>query len=307
MRLTMEEKKPFGTFFKGKLKRIALPYVGYGLIYILLEILRAGFLGGSSFNDVWLTIYNLLCFNGVSVLWFLPAMFFAVMLFYFLRKLPHCITAILVMVITVLMFVAAYYLNIYNAVYGIFPTMYYLNSVLSMLIRSFMSVFYLAIGYYAYFLQQLFLEKNKNPNKYISAAEVIAAIFLLILVWHLAQKNGVVDLHILVFGNNWLYLLNSVLGSLAVIMISRNLELFVDTFIGRVLCFWGKNSLTIMATHMDWYIMYVCLVVTLHFAKVCNNYSSGFVAGMALILVLIAEAALIYVMSLFKRIVKRDS
>ncbi|MBO5551315.1 MAG: hypothetical protein J5966_05090, partial [Lachnospiraceae bacterium] len=65
-----------------------------------------------------------------------------------------------------------------------------------------------------------------------------------------------VDLHFVLLGYKPLYYLNATMGSLALVMLSVFAEAVINSGITGMLKFFGRHSLFIMITHMNFMILY---------------------------------------------------
>ena len=81
-------------------------------------------------------------------------------------------------------------------------------------------------------------------NKVLWIVLVVSMILSLLLY----RENILVSMAFSRMGNPIIYYINAISGSLLVLLISKKISKFR---IGRMLCFWGKNSLITMALHMD--------------------------------------------------------
>lgn len=131
------------------------------------------------------------------------------------------------------------------------------------LIRSMIALIFITIGYFLC---------NIIQNLDLKWYQIIMITALTII---LARMNGYVDLWGIQFNNILLYFINSILGSLNIIFISKKLT-------SRLLSFWGRNTLIIMATHQ--------LILTM-FSKIDIVNELNFI--IKLILVLIIEYPII--------------
>ena len=105
-----------------------------------------------------------------------------------------------------------------------------------------------------YILYRHFL-KNFTDKK---AMPLITGILLMISNVILSQFNSNIDIHNLDYGNVFLFIINAFSGSFGLILICRSLPI---NKIMKPILFWGRNSLTIMATHLNFYILYLGGVV----------------------------------------------
>ena len=99
------------------------------------------------------------------------------------------------------------------------------------MIRSSVALFFINFGYYTYnIINKINIELYK-----------IIIILLFSIVFSLI--NGKIDLWSLQFNNLFLYVFNSIVGSFAIILITKKINR------SKVLDFLGQNTLIIMATH----------------------------------------------------------
>lgn len=111
-----------------------------------------------------------------------------------------------------------------------------------------------------------------------------ALVILTIVSVILSKINGFVDLNNLVFNNKILYLVNSLLGTYLVLEISKLINV-------EELLYWGKNTLIVMATHLN--IIYL-------FSKFSEIYYFGYITGMIMFVGLLAvEKIIIYVVNTY--------
>ena len=82
-----EEEKSFATIIKRKWKGIMIPYITFSVIYMLVDF---WYLWKHpqviDFNFIKMAFIEFVSLYGISVLWFLPALFFGEVLFLFVRK-----------------------------------------------------------------------------------------------------------------------------------------------------------------------------------------------------------------------------
>lgn len=307
MYVTQEEKKTPESFIKGKLKRIALPYLSFSIAFLIIEILYENLITHAFsiwtwVQDLWLSV----CLYGMSVLWFLPALFFSMIMFYFIRrKTGYVATAIIVLALTLIAYFLNFQLNMFRAVYFfnfIASEIYYF---LAMILRCFVSLFYLAAGYYGYLIYEVIKNRAKYEPKekplsksiLLSVIMIFCGIVMLSFIAFLSQVNGAVDIHFLIFGNPGLYLINSLLGSMAILLISRGLEPISQTPVMKIFRYYGVNSLTVMATHINFYVMYCSILLALHFIKYVTHAKQYIFCTMIIVTVFICEFFLIEIIN----------
>lgn len=291
MQMIGEEQRDMKLLLSRKWKRMMVPYLWFSVLYFIIELIYFGLTGLDDWNTIWMNVWQSVCLHGVSVLWFLPAIFFGEIMFLFIRKhLSHLWTIITVLALTAIMYGLNWLLDWYNMIYGANTYFIMLHYFLVMIIRCFFSMTFIAIGYYIFLLL-----KNK---KRFSVVELILGIVFLIANIMLSQKNGGVDLHFLVFNNIFLYFLIAVLGSMAVILISKSMEPISNWIPCRILRYYGVNSLIVMATHINSYVLYGAIIVSMHIVKYVTRAKNYIFCTCIMIIVFISE---IFIIELINR------
>lgn len=298
MALTKEEDKTASIYIGEKIKRIAFPYLIYSILFLILEIIYMYSTDKVNWLSIIQNMYYSVCLYGNSVLWFLPAMFFGCIMLYFLRnRTSHKVTIITVIVLTVIM----YFLEKLNGMMGVKYCQSIIISELffffMMIIRAFFTLFYLTLGYYLYILLFNKLDIMTKIKPYALAA---IGVVILIIVGLTSQLNGAVDFHFLMFGNPFLYLFNSIAGATAIVLICASFETVSEIKLLKLIRFYGKNSLTIMATHIDFYIMYGSLYLAMNLAKNLSKSRRAVYCLITVITVFAVETVLIICMECIK-------
>lgn len=163
---------------------------------------------------------------GIDALWFLPALFIGEYIFLlykrFINKNIYKILFFISILGAALVLVILNNYNVYSAV---------LREINIVLIISSLALFFINFGYYTYnIINKINIELYK-----------IIIILLFSIVFSLI--NGKIDLWSLQFNNLFLYVFNSIVGSFAIILITKKINR------SKVLDFLGQNTLIIMATH----------------------------------------------------------
>ena len=239
--LTHEESKDMRTIVRRKAKTLLLPYASFSVIYIAINIYT--YFAHPELIELsllWKLIVYSLTFHGISVLWFLPTLFFGEILFLAVRKRfdDKRMTFLLVAAGGLMFLISPVFRwegweeNLLILAVG---------SLLQVAVRSVLITVFLLVGYLLYPL----LQKRQKW----SAAELLAGAALLIGCGTLCFANDVVDLNYMVFGNIFLYLICACGSSIGVILLCKNL------YQSKILLFIGTNSLVIMATHMEFKVM----------------------------------------------------
>ena len=252
IRKKKEEEKQFSVLFHKKLCSIMLPYVIFSLLSFLIESSRMLIKGLDEWNVVLRQLFQSCCLQGVSTLWFLPALFMGELLFIGIRKkTSYAGTLFCVLLIVIGAGILNTYEQAFAQVHAVSRGYRLLHDVCSMLIRNLFCVGFLCAGYFA---DYLFYEKSLRGLTDICMAVVFGVVAFVSI-----QKSGLVDLRFMRFASAPLYVVVAVSGSLTVLFLCRALERLPHNPLQKMMEFYGRNSLTIMVTHMDFRVMYMAL------------------------------------------------
>lgn len=237
------EQEPFGAYVKKRFCGMLLPYFWFSLIYIGVdyyylyahpEVINQEFIDSAVLQAV--------SFYGISVLWFLPAIFMGELCLYGLirRKCPVWLLVLLGLAAAWIPVAGVKLIQTYlNMESHVFLT--WLGNLLMALLRIFPAVIFLLVGYGIYYgLLRLHLK---------AGLEILLGIGCLFLNAAAAFANGRVDLHFLVFNNIVYYYLGACSAALGLLLIFRHVKQL------WLLGFLGSNSLVVMLTHLDCQVM----------------------------------------------------
>lgn len=254
---TGEEKKPYKTLFLKKLRLIFLPYITFSLLYLAFDAatvwLRPDKL---AWIDVARNSIYAATLYGISVLWFLNALFISEILFLKIRQKTSLRVSAL---ISVFLALAGAYTKVWmDRSYPLFRSMTILciGYVIISVCRAAAAMGFLALGY--------FVSPALHGNRAGKWQEWTAIVLLGVLNLILGRINGGVDLHFLQLNNPLLYFICGGAGSLALIFLCRQLPGV------KPLEYFGKNSLIIMVTHLDFRV----LIMAIHYGMWLNQYIS---------------------------------
>ena len=203
----------FKEFIYKRINGILIPYCTFSIINILGYYL----LSRLSLIALKTNLLESIKLCGIGALWFLPVLFIAETIFMFCKLNSKKFI---------------YPVLIFIGVSGIALLIWALTRsfIALILIRSMISLIFIIIGY-----SLCNVIKNLNLKWYQIAIITILNIALAVI-------NGYVDLWGIQFNNIIFYFINSILGSLNIISISKKIN-------SKLLSFWGRNTLIIMATH----------------------------------------------------------
>lgn len=234
-----EMKLDFKIILRKKSFVLLFPYFSFSILYLIYDILKLLIFNKGTLLSILQNIYLTLSLFGISTLWFLPCLFLGEMLFIFTSKKFSDKSWLIIFSFTISSIVVSIVLNQYQIISGtsMFKILKYFFITI---FRSFIAMSFIGFGYYIFSLQ-----KNTTDNQETrSKKELIFGITLFIINIFLSQQNSLVDLHYLIINNAFLYYITSIIGSLSILSLCKNLKLL------KVLSFYGINSLVIMVTHL---------------------------------------------------------
>ena len=295
---TGEEKRSFGQILSRKWKSLMLPYGIFSVIYLLIYGGYFHCLSGKlSVEQIREIVIQAVSLDGISVLWFLSALFFAQLIFLALRQKTGKICTI---VLSALLALSACYLKPWF--FSILPTGtlwgQWLSGFMYMLFRTAAGTGFLALGYATMEgLEKLDASRKSTERLW---RELLAGILCLVLTLFLSLYNGDCDLRYLLFHHLPVYVLCAYLGSMGIIFICRSIPAW------KWLCFLGANSLTIMLTHLDCQYMFLSMRAGMFLASLSPRakkycFYLGFVLCMTGL-----ELGTIYIVKHVRKVIKRN-
>lgn len=251
-----------------KARSLLLPFFSFSLLYILRDLVRV-FMGISDMGEVQLGLNDMATLWGSSVLWFLPALFLAESMFIFLRKIfGGGKYALLWTVLTCFMLtIVSFFVNdALKPLEGFFLSkglLYALLCVIRTVLRALYALPFVCIGFLLYETGSEFWKGKKEVP---FAAQFVGGILLFFAGIPISVANGYFDFRSLSFGEMpVLFYLSAALSFTGTLLICKSIKPF------RPLIFLGKNSLIIMATHIDFYFLYIGL----NLANRLNDFIPG--------------------------------
>lgn len=259
-----EKDRGMKEILRRKGRSLMLPFLWFSLIYILYDFVQFFTKLMNNSTSEWDAIregiLSLVTLQGSSVLWFLPALFFAESIFLFsLKKFSMTGNCLFCLILTVTSYIANGILLKQEAALAVIPGLLILVDLLRTFLRAACALPLLCTGYYLFEKCRDFWETQGK----FSAGQTAGGICLFLAGIPLSFINGGFDFRTMLMGNNPVLAYMSVsLSSAGLMLICKNCKSF------KPLLFFGKNSLIIMATHMDFRFLYIALTV----AYWVNNY-----------------------------------
>ncbi|MCR4684625.1 MAG: acyltransferase family protein [Lachnospiraceae bacterium] len=282
-----EDALPFKTILTKKSHGILIPYFWFSLLYLVIDIFNVCF-GKITRPDFIKNQIASVTFYGSSVLWFLPALFLAEIGFLFLhKKLPKYISIPLILLLAIL----AYCLELsVRPVYEASSDALLITTLIDFLRVFLRGALFMSFVCFAFHLYPL-LTKGER----FSILQLIAGIVFFVLNLALSQINGCVDTHFLKLNNVPLFYLCAVLGSVSLILICKNLS---PKYLGPLM-FFGKNSLVVMTTHLNTYILYFAQLIAWQIDTVVTRAKSYVFIFNIMIFTFLFEALIIVIINRF--------
>lgn len=219
-------------FIRKKTVSLLKPYLIYSVLSLVVVGLKNGLI------VVFKYIIWVFCGVGIGTLWFLPVLWGAEIIFVLIKKRVKrerrviCLLAFVVVLYN--------YLNISDSKNMI---IHCIGLVTNVWIDAIIGFFFVSLGYYFCICYQ----KHKLQKR-----KMIILMLLFFSISFLLYRYNDVDVHYARIGNPILFLINAVVGSVGLIIFSKYIS-----GKSKVMCFLGKNSLIIYATHMNFNIVHL--------------------------------------------------
>ena len=275
------KKQTFSAYLKEKTKRLMLPYFLFYavdlLVYFILQTIKKAPIDLYAIRHNLILLFTLF---GVSVVWFLSALYFSDIvthLFLSVKKAGKIILLILILSVFIIARIVRtpfedWYVQVYSINNGIVPVLpdaaYYLAGTI---LRIPMCVAFYATGYHIGDIMekpryQSMLEKwNKLSHGFRIALSLIIAWFLFVISFYASVSNEVGNLAVYHYGNRTLlYLIAAITGMAATMFLSHAIVLLRIKSLTFLLSYFGKNTLIILLTHLDFYILITAMRITEH-------------------------------------------
>ena len=300
MSLKNETEQEFKIFAARKWRSVMIPYLWFSLIYFFIDILN------TVLNKIDLKTFidNAIAsvtFYGVSVLWFLPALFlselFACAVIRYLRKWYLAIP------VSFAAAILAYFIQIrISGFYDKNPDILFITITVNLVrvfLRALIAASFVVTGYFSFTLI--------NRDEGFSVSGLITGIILFIADLFLYRINGCIDLHYMVLKNVPMFFICAFAGSFAIILICKNIRNV------PVISYLGMNSLTIMCTHVNCYILYAAILIAWQIDRVVTRAKSYVFLFNIMFFTFLIEWAVIEIIKRFfpfilgKKMIKKQS
>lgn len=259
-----EEQKKWSVLIGKKARNLLLPYFLFSFLYLIIESVRLLVKGLNEWDNILKQLFQTICLQGISTLWFLPALFIGEVIFLWIRKnSSHGQTIWCLAVIMISVFFIHKDVQSLFAPYSELPLAGMIYEVLFVFLRNLFCVGLVGLGYYIGGL----LFQKKLPM----LAEAGMGIILLLMVGVIAGWNTGVNLRDMYLGNLAGFLFTGVAGTVGIVFLSRVLVQLPLRPIHRICEYFGRNSLLIMVTHVEFRILYLSIKVAAVINAVINK------------------------------------
>lgn len=280
-----EVSRPLKSTLAKKARGLIIPYLWFSLLYFVIDLLNIALHKIDLATFIEDCQYNI-TFYGMSVLWFLPALFVAECGFLVItKKLPGYTSMVVVVGMAVLAYFAEQGLKGYEALYASSLPIMSLILIVKVLLRGIVAMLFVCIAYYSLSLIK--------PNSSFSVVQLIIGLVLFVVNMLLSQVNGCVDFRNQIFENVFLFLFNAVCGSYSLILICKNLPNL------EPIAFFGRNSLVVMATHINTYVLYAAILISWQIDRIVTHAKSYIFLFNIMVFTFLFEAIIILVINRF--------
>ncbi len=236
-----------------RFRGIIIPYLWFSLSYFVIDILNLNVVHNIDLHTFIEDTIDSAIFYGMSVLWFLPALFLASAGFLFLKKkLPDKLLIPFLLVAAL----AAYAIKRqFEGVYDIHADSFVITTLIKIvyiLLRAVIAQSFVGYGYYSKRLFDRICDRNEKIGELIEkrpCALAVGALFLAINIV-IALNSECYDFRNMLFNNIFMYYIAAFAGCFGFVFIFKAFPPL------RVITYFGRNSLIVMACHINYYILY---------------------------------------------------
>ncbi len=245
--------KDFREAVSKRFRGIIIPYLWFSLSYFIIDIGNLNVVHNIDLHTFIVDTIDSATFYGMSVLWFLPALFLASVGFLFLKKkFSDRITAPLLIVIAVVSYVIKLQ---FEKLYAANESSLLITSLINIVyifLRAAVAQSFVGYGYYAKKLADRLLSSGSKIMSFASSrpGSLVAGMVLLAVNIVLAGMNGCADLRNVILNNVAVYYVAAFAGCFGIILICKALP------VSKIITYFGRNSIIVMACHINYYILY---------------------------------------------------
>lgn len=281
MAIKDEPSRDFKTAVLKKFKGIIIPYLWFSLSYFIIDIFNVLVLKNIDIHTFIVDTISSATFYGMSVLWFLPAIFLADIGFLWLKK--HVPDRILVFALLVIAIVSYLIHRMFLPIYDAHADSLFITSLINfgrVFTRATVCMSFVGYGYYIHKAVVHFLPSFSGdlPAKHKIISFICGVCMLAVNIW-LSMLNDCVDLHNIILNNVALYFIGAFLGCFGIILILRAIPSC------KIVTYYGRNSMIVMAAHVNYYILYAGLRIGMKVIQYTTHAKQYILVGVTMIVV----------------------
>lgn len=226
---------------KEKADRLLYPYFTFCILIFVWYFVFYIILSNKPDEPLTSVLIKMVTTYGYHALWFLPALFFSTILFLYINKSPKSNLMFIILIIV-------------GGILSVFINMPIVKKISIWHILNYFTRIIIATGFiYLGTIWKYIDEKIQNKK----ILEWFLIIFAFLCSVSLQQFNfNKVNISSSRIGNPFLFYILAVAGSVFIILLCKRLNLH-----SGILNFWGRNSLIIMAIHMDFPVVIAWIII----------------------------------------------
>ena len=262
---------------KSIMTKILYPYFTFSLISIVFVFLKDVINNESETNEY---ILSTLRIEGYGPMWFMTALLIGEIIFVIINRIKNknktYITYFIIFIFTLLLTSVINYIRDTSIIIinqNFTDILLYCFNILN---RACIGTIFIYVGYILYNLL--------NNFKYDRTLFLVISIFIVIINIFLSQINPNIDLRVSQLNNIFIYYVLAIGTSASIILLAKEFLLH-----NKVIEFYGKNSLIVMATHWNLQILYIVRKIV--------NLEGDIQKVIVFVFVMIIEAILILVIN----------
>lgn len=268
--------------FTAKAGQLLYPYLTFSILAILWVIVYQVVFHTGSVSNITRIVLDTLFLDGYRTLWFLPAIFFAELLFIGLSRLKTRYFFLTLLVLYCML--SGYFFRVELPISETLLDNVAFKTV-NIINRALIGTLFIWLGYI------IFPILERKPGNFKNNLLALAGVLVFAANIAVSQINRLVDLHYSVVNNPLLYYICALSGSLSLILILKYFLVHNSVFE-----YFGKNSLVIMATHFTLPVIFIAEKIV-SITRVSIGYV--FDSLLTLVLIMLFEVAIIEVINRF--------
>ncbi len=176
-----------------------------------------------------------------------------------MKKLPEKVVLPLTIVIALVLYLVQR--KIMNPLNDRYASLLIVTSIINFIrvfLRASIGMSFVSLAYFIHKYAVKYIPRfNEEPSLLKRIALIILGALMLGINIYLSTVNDAVDMHYIILNNVALYYIGALLGGYGIIIICNNLPAL------KLVTYYGRNSLVVMACHVNFYILYAALRIAL--------------------------------------------